>query len=85
MRSADDFVAVIFDHRVAEQIAADLVELGAKIGAVRSREVEFDKFTDPGALQALEAKAIEGMADSGALRIEHVFLGSDEDVNFHGR
>jgi hypothetical protein len=24
------------------------------------------------------------MAYGGALRIEHVFLGSDEDVDFHG-
>ena len=79
-----NLVAVILDYRIAEEIAAELVELRAKLRGVGGGEVELDELAHAGAFKAFEAEAFQRMAYGGALRIEHVFLGSDKDVDFHG-
>jgi hypothetical protein len=79
-----NLVAVILDYRIAQEIATELVELRAKLRRIGGGEFKLDELAHPGAFKPLEAEAFQRMAHGGALRIEHVFLGSDKDVDFHG-
>ena len=79
-----NLVAVILDYRVAQEVATKLVELRAKLRGIGGGDFKLDELAHPGAFKPLEAEAFQRMAHSGALRIEHVFLGSNVDVDFHG-
>jgi hypothetical protein len=79
-----DFVAKILDHRVAQELPADPVEAGSEFGGVGAGDLELDELAHPGAPEILEPETFEGMAHGGPLWIEHVSLGSDEYVDFHG-
>ena len=61
-----------------------LVELRAKFRRVGGVDLELDDLADPGAFRPWKSEAFQRMADRGPLRIEHVLLGRDEDVDFHG-
>ena len=79
------FHPVLFDHRVGQHVAGDLLDFGASPSALGARS-ELD-------LEALTLTDIEdrrwpcpasARTDRLALRIEDRFLERDEDASFHG-
>src|ERR1700761_282902 len=75
------FDAVILDHRVGEQLAAHLVDLGVA-GAIG--QVQLDDLADAHVLHAAEAEPGQRMMHGLALRIEHAGLEGDDNAGFHG-
>src|SRR4051812_3364865 len=70
--SALDNQLVVFDDRVAQQIAADFVELSLGLGAI---ELQFDELADAGGLHRGQTMMMNGIADRNTLRIKHALFG----------
>lgn len=74
---------VIFDDRVAEKLVAGFVDLFAGGIFVGAGQLDFEIFTDVDGADALIAHVLEGVLNGFALRVEHGFLRSDDDLCFH--
>src|SRR6185437_5324524 len=71
----------ILDHRVGEQLAAHVLDLGI-FGAVG--KIELDQLARPHVVDSGKAQALQRMVDGLALRIEDAGFEGDEDSRFNG-
>src|SRR3546814_8564454 len=78
---SSDLDAVVFDHRVGEQLGAHRVEIGLA-GAVG--DVELDEAPRAHVRHAAEPQPLERMMDRLALRVEHPRLERHIDIHCHG-
>lgn len=78
-----DPILVVFDNGVAEELAAKLVEGGAKLWGVGGVDLEGDRLAHADLGGCFEAEAVHGVLDGCSLRIEDAFLGGDVDDDFH--
>src|ERR1700689_2503922 len=65
-----DFELVIFDHRVAQNFMASLVDLFAPAFLVNARQIDFQILADMHGADALIAHLFEGVLDGFPLRIK---------------
>src|SRR3546814_11746693 len=79
---SSDLDAVVFDHRVGEQLGAHRVEIGLA-GAVG--DVELDEAPRAHVRHAAEPQPLERMMDRLALRVEHPRLARPIDIHFQDR
>jgi hypothetical protein len=79
-RSTLDDQFVILDDRVAQKIAANVVQLGLGLGAV---ELELDELANAGGFDRREAMVMDGIAHRNSLRIEDTLFRQHDDFGFH--
>jgi hypothetical protein len=77
-----NYKRVVLDHGVAQEIAADLVDLVFAEGAV---EFEFDHLANAGRLDGGHPVVLDRVAHGHALRVEDALLRHDDDFGFHRR
>src|SRR5438270_9209196 len=75
--SAQVFDAIVFNHRVGEDVASDGIEIRARI------ESDLEVFPLPDIVNSGVAQAYEGGADGLALRVQDGRLQSDVHARFH--
>ena len=78
--SASKAAVVALSTAVAQEVAADFVELRFSLGTV---EFEFDKLADPGGFHRGQAMMMDGIAHRHALWIEHTLFRQHDDFGFH--
>lgn len=78
-------VAIIFNHRIAQQFAANAIDRLTKLRSVLPIHLHLNHSADGYLLQALEAKIAHRVADGSPLRIKHVLFWCDEYGNFHDK
>src|SRR4051794_15201717 len=76
---------IVLDHRVGEQLAAHLLDAGARRVGVGIGQFEFDQLALADLADAVKAQRQQRIADRLALRIEHAGLEADMHARFHGR
>jgi hypothetical protein len=67
----DDFETELFDDRIGEDLACDLLDFGSSGGAIHTLEIEDEKFALADIAHGGVAEGRQGVLDGGALRIEH--------------
>ena len=71
---------VILNDGIAQQVAADFVELGFGLRAV---ELEFDEFSDARGFHCREAVMMDRVAHRHTLGVEHTLFGQHDNFGFH--
>jgi hypothetical protein len=78
-----DDEAVIFDHGIAEDFMAGLVDLWAPQFGLRAGQLDFKIFADVDGADAFVAHLFEGILDRLALRVQDGLFWSDDNFCFH--
>ena len=60
-RLRSNLVAIILDDRIAQQVAADLVEAGPEIRRVRAVDLRLDQFPDQVLLKVPKTQALQSV------------------------
>ena len=79
----DDFEAELFDDRIGEDLARDLLDFGLGGGAVEALKFKDEEFSLAYVTHGGMAEGRQGVLDGGALRVEHGALQHDPDMCFH--
>lgn len=80
------FQAVIFNHRIAQQLMCGVVDGFLRGGFVRAgREINLDVFADVDAGDAGVAHVYEGFFDGDTLRVNDRLFGCDDNFGLHAK
>jgi hypothetical protein len=78
-----DDEAVIFDHGIAKDFVAGVVNLFAPDVGIRAGQFDFEVFADVDGAEAFVAHLFKGILDRLALRIQDGRFRSDDNFRFH--
>lgn len=72
--AGSNLVAIILDHRIAQEVLAELIKLLAEFGGIFPLHLETDGFTHPDIAREFKIKMLHRMADRSSLRIQYILF-----------